>query len=183
MIFKSLPKKFLLKNTPPRSSLIFAGIWTMAAMTAAISPGPACGEETLQEDSANVVTITRISSSSTPIMKNDSLMYFLDLIFKDFPAKFWSYSDSANHIATIEIFGREVVAPPIVLPGANPVTKIQIKNRATNLALSGQVSTITFSIDPGWNVEISQLDSNDIHLTLGKKMASREILEAMGKKN
>ena len=139
--------------------------------------------ETLKEDSVNVVEITRVSSFSTPIMKNDSLIYSLDLIFKEFPAKFWSYSDSTNHVATIEIFGSEVRAPTINLPGTCPVNDIQIKNQTTKMALSGQRATITFAIDPGWNVEIAQLDSNDIRLTLGKKMKVREIKEVLAKKN
>jgi hypothetical protein len=158
-------------------------VWTVAVLLMAVRAAPSHGEEPGQDDSANVVKISRISSSSTPIMKNDSLIYLLDLIFKDFPAKFWSYTDSINHLATIEMFGSEVQAPPIVLPGACPVTKIQIKSRSTKMALTGQVSTITFSIDPGWNVEISQLDSNDIHLRLGKKLESREITESLGKKS
>jgi|WetSurMetagenome_2_1015567.scaffolds.fasta_scaffold157479_2 hypothetical protein len=158
-------------------------LWIIAALMMAARMVPSYSEETGQDDSANVVKISRVSSSSTPIMKNDSLIYLLDLIFKDFPAKFWSYADSVNHIATIEMFGSEVQAPPIVLPGACPVTKIQIKSRSTKMALSGQVSTITFSIDPGWNVEISQLDSNDIHLRLGKKLEPREISEVLGKKS
>jgi hypothetical protein len=155
---------------------VFAGMLS-AALTV-----PARGEETVQEDSLNLVEITQISSSSTPIMKNDSLIYHLDLIFKDFPAKFWSYSDSVNHLVTIEIFGGEVRAPAINLPGSCPVTKIQIKNAATKMALSGQSATITFSYDPGWSIDIAQRDSNDIHLTIGKKIEVREILEVPGKK-
>jgi hypothetical protein len=139
--------------------------------------------EPLKEDSVNVVEISRVSSFSTPIMKNDSLIYFLDLIFKEFPAKFWSYSDSSNHVATIEILGSEVRAPAINLPGPCPVNDIQIKNQTTKMALSGQMATITFAIDPGWNVEIAQLDSNDIRLTLGKKMTVREIKDVVVKKN
>jgi hypothetical protein len=139
--------------------------------------------ETSKEESPNVVEITRVSSFSTPIMKNDSLFYCLDLIFKEFPAKFWSYSDSLNHMATIEIFGSEVRAPIINLPGPCPVNDLQIKTQPSKMALSGQMSTITFSIDPGWKAEIAQLDSNDIRLTLGKKMKVREIKEVIPKKN
>jgi hypothetical protein len=139
--------------------------------------------EQFKEDSMNVVEIARVSSFSTPIMKNDSLIYCLDLIFKQFPAKFWSYSDTLNHMATIEILGSEVRAPVINLPGPCPVSDLQIKNQPTKMALSGQMSTITFTIDPGWKAEISQLDSNDIRLTLGKKMKVREIKEVLPKKN
>jgi hypothetical protein len=138
--------------------------------------------DVLKDDSADVIEIKRISSSSTPIMRNDSLMYFLDLIFKEFPAKFWSYSDSLTHLATVEIFGSEVRAPVITLPGSCPVNNVQIKNHSTKMALSGQMATITFSVDAGWHVEIAQLDSNDIRLTLGKKMEVRDIKDVLGKK-
>jgi hypothetical protein len=138
--------------------------------------------DVLKEDSANIVEIKRVSASSTPIMKNDSLLYSLDLIFKDFPAKFWSYSDSVNHTATIEIFGNEVRAPAITLPVSCPVSDMQIKNSATKMALSGKSAMITFTIDAGWHAEIAQLDSNDIQLTLGKKMAVRQLKENLNKK-
>jgi hypothetical protein len=148
----------------------------------AVLPVFAEDADVLKDDGANIVEIKRVSVSSTPVMKNDSLLYSLNLIFKDFPAKFWSYSDSANHTATIEIFGNEVRAPAITLPLSCPVTDIQIKNSATKMALSGQMATITFSIDPGWHAEIAQLDSNDIQLSLGKKMAVRQLKETPGKK-
>ena len=136
----------------------------------------------LKDDGADVIEIERVSSSSTPVMKNDSILYSLDLIFKEFPAKFWSYADSASHTATIEIFGNEVRAPVITLPASSPVNDIQIKNRATNMALSGRMAAIIFSIDAGWHVEIAQADSNDIHMTLGKKMPVLQLKDDMGRK-
>jgi hypothetical protein len=154
-------------------------VWLIGA----ILPVFADDADVFREDSANIVEIKRVSASSTPVMKNDSLLYSLDLIFKDFPAKFWSYSDSVNHTATIEIFGNEVRAPAITLPVTCPVNDMQIKNSTTKMALSGQMSTITFSVDAGWHVEIAQLDSNDIQLTLGKKMAVRQLKETPGKKS
>jgi hypothetical protein len=136
----------------------------------------------LQDDSVDAIEITRICATSIPVMKNDSLLFYLDLIFKDFPAKFWSYSDSANHTATIEILGREVRAPAIKLPSSNPISKMQIKNRSTKMALSGLLAVITFNFKPGWNIEIMELDSNDIRLTAGKKMEIKEIKEQLVKK-
>ena len=153
-----------------------------ACMLSAALTLPALGEEGIQDAGENIIEIKRVSSSSTPIMKNDSLIYYLDLIFKDFPGKFWSYSDTFHHTAIIEIFGNKVRAPVISLPGSCPITKMQIKNNVTKMALSGQNARISFDVDPGWNVDIEQPDSSNIHLTIWKKMEVREITEAVGKK-
>jgi hypothetical protein len=163
-------------SLPVSRAFLCAGFLSLA-LTAA-----AQGQDAAQEDSASVVTISRVISSSTPLMKNDSLIYHLDLIFARFPSKFWSYADSANHTSTIEVFGSEVKAPEINLPGSCPITKIQVKSRSTKMALTGQGSTITFTVEPGWNVDIAQQDSNDIHLTIGKRMETHEITEVFGKK-
>jgi hypothetical protein len=135
----------------------------------------------LKEDSASFVEIKRVSASVSPIMKNDSLLYLLDLVFTEFPVKFWSYTDTFYNTATIEIFGDDVRAPAIVLPSFCPVNDIHIKNQATKMVLSGRMATITFSIDAGWHADVAQIDSNDIRLTLGKKLAVRQLNDVFGK--
>jgi hypothetical protein len=136
----------------------------------------------MQDDSSDALEITRVIATTIPAMKNDSLLYYLDLVFKELPGKFWSYSDSLNHTATIEILGHEIHAPMVSLPPGSPVSKIQIKNRSTKMDLTGVLGAITFNIKPGWSIEIAQTDSNDIRLIAGKKMEVKEIKEELVKK-
>ncbi len=133
------------------------------------------------DDSSSVIEISQVHASSTPIMKNDSLFFYLDFIFKDFSSKFWSSYDSSHHVLTIEIYGREVRGPVINLPSSCPVNRLQIKNRKTKMALSGLLTTFLLTIEPGWKIDVYQNDPNTLRLALGKKMEVKVIIEGSDK--
>ncbi|HEX7510985.1 MAG TPA: hypothetical protein VF335_06770 [Chitinivibrionales bacterium] len=129
------------------------------------------------DDSAVSTEITQVNAPPSPIMKNDSLMYSIDVFFKRLNGKFWSYPENSNRLVVIELYGLELSSVPIVFPRSSPVRKMSVKNQKTKMALSGRLSTINFDIDKGWNFEVLQPDSNSLHVSFFKKMEIKVIKE------
>ena len=62
-------------------------------------------------------------------------------------------------------------------------TAAQAQNQSTPWQTPGKLSTVTVTIDQGWNFEVTQPDSSCIRLFLGKKLGVNEIKEENAKKN
>jgi hypothetical protein len=120
------------------------------------------------EDFVNI--IKRVKFYEIPLIKNDSIIYKMDIEFKKPPLHFWSYSDSTHHAHIIEIYGVAVESPPIRLPDNSPFQSLRIKNQKTKMALSGLMSTIIISIDPDYSCGTEIGEQNEITVTLWKKM-------------
>jgi len=136
----------------------------------------------ISDDGAASAEITQINSPPTPLMRNDSLLYTMDMMFKHLKSKFWSYPDNSNRAVLIELYGLDVSVPPMQFPRSSPVRKVSVKNQKTKMALSGRLSTICIAVDKGWNFEVSQPDSNSLRVLLSKKLDLKEIKEAQSEK-
>jgi hypothetical protein len=128
--------------------------------------------------------ITTIVAPHMPFMKNDSLIYIMDIAFKHLSGKFWSYIDRPRGIAIIEFYGLDIIAPEVQLPRNSPIRNLTVKNQQSKMALSGKVSTIALTVDRGWNFDIQRPDSNGIRVYLSKPLEIKEIPKGMiNKKN
>ena len=114
--------------------------------------------------------LKRVKLYEIPLVRNDSIIYKMDIEFKDAPAHFWSYTDSMHHAHIIEIYGVSVESSPIRLPDNSPFQGVRVKNRKTKMALSGLMSTIIISIDPDYSCGTDAGENNQITVTLWKKM-------------
>jgi hypothetical protein len=129
------------------------------------------------DDESAITAITQVIAPSTPLLRNDSLVYAMDIVFKQLAGKFWSYLDNPHRNVVIELYGLEITAPDAQFSRSSPVRKLTIKNQNSKMALSGKLSTISITIDQGWHFEVMQPDSNSIRLVLGKKLEIQEVRE------
>jgi hypothetical protein len=120
------------------------------------------------EDFVNI--IKQVKLYEIPEVRNDSIVYKMDIEFKEPPLNFWSYTDSMHHAHIIEIYGVAVESSPIRLPDNSPFQSMRIKNHKTKMALSGLMSTIIISIDPEYFCGTDSGEDNKITVTLWKKM-------------
>jgi hypothetical protein len=134
------------------------------------------------EEPQSVIHISRVIAPSNPLMRNDSLIYSMDIIFEHLTGKFWSYMDYSSHVAFIEIYGADINAPVIHMPRCSPLRNMAVKNQQTKMSLSGKMSTISFTVDCGWVFDASQTDTNRLSLIFGKKMEIREVKESLADK-
>ena len=123
---------------------------------------------TASEDYVNI--IKHVKFYEIPVVKNDSIIYKMDIVFKEPPLHFWSYTDSIHHAHIIEIYGIAVESSPVRVPDNSPFQSIRIKNHKTKMALSGVMSTIIVSIDPDYSCGTELGEHNEITVTLWKKM-------------
>jgi hypothetical protein len=114
--------------------------------------------------------LKRVKLYEIPLVRNDSIIYKMNIEFKDAPMNFWSYTDSIHHAHIIEIYGVNVESSPIRLPDNSPFQSVRVKNRKTKMALSGLMSTIIISIDPDYSCCTDPGEHNEITVTLWKKM-------------
>lgn len=114
--------------------------------------------------------IKKVKLYEIPLVRNDSIVYKMDIEFGEPPLHFWSYSDSIHHAHVIEIYGVAIESSPIRLPDNVPFQGMRIKNHKTKMALSGLMSRIIISIDPEYSCGTDLKEENKITVSLWKKM-------------
>jgi hypothetical protein len=121
-------------------------------------------------DEEYVNAIKQVKLHEVPAISNDSIIYKMDIDFKDPPLHFWSYSDSIHHAHIIEIYGVALESPRIRLPDNSPFQSIRIKNHKTKMSISGLMSAIFISVDPEYSCHTDLTADTVITVTLWKKM-------------
>lgn len=157
----------MFKNIPDRISLML-GLSICISGTVVSSAG--------SENFVNI--IKHVKLYEIPLVRDDSIIYKMDIEFKECPQNFWSYTDSIHHAHIIEIYGVDVESSPIRLPDNSPFQGVRVKNHKTKMALSGVMSTIIISIDPEYSCGADFGENNVITVSLWKKMNAMK-----GKKN
>jgi hypothetical protein len=171
----------LLYSRPCAGPALRIRVFASLGMLLSLAVSGTAGDMT--DNVAPVAQITRVSAPLNPTLRNDSLVYPLDIFFKNLSGKFWSYLDNLRHNAVIEFYGLEINAPAVQFPRLSPIRKMTVVNQKTKMALTGKLSTVTVTIDQGWNFEVTQPDSSCIRLFFGKKLGVNEIKEENAKKN
>jgi len=117
-----------------------------------------------------VNSIKQVKLHEVPAISNDSIVYKMDISFKDPPENFWSYADSIHHAHIIEFYGIALESPRIRLPDNSPFQSVRIKNHKTKMSISGLMSAIFVSIDPEYSGSTELTADTVITITLWKKM-------------
>jgi len=73
--------------------------------------------------------LKRVKLYEIPLVRNDSIIYKMDIEFKDAPAHFWSYTDSMHHAHIIEIYGSASNPLRYACPDNSPFQGVRVKNR------------------------------------------------------
>jgi len=117
-----------------------------------------------------VNAIKQVKLHEVPAISNDSIVYKMDIFFKDPPENFWSYTDNIHHAHIIEFYGIALESPRIRLPDNSPFQSVRIKNHKTKMSISGLMSAIFISIDPEYSGGAELTADTVITVTLWKKM-------------
>ena len=147
---------------------IKSGLVSRVALAAALSVCAMIGFSNGSEEFVNA--IKQVKLHEVPAISNDSIVYKMDISFKDPPENFWSYTDSIHHAHIIEFYGIALEAPRIRLPDNSPFQSVRIKNHKTKMSISGLMSAIFISIDPEYSGSAELTADTVITVTLWKKM-------------
>jgi hypothetical protein len=135
------------------------------------------GEDIHLDSTSGSTVISQIIAPSNPFIRNDSIIYSMEMSFVSHVGKLWSYIDTRTSIAAVEIYGTLVTppSPTVVLPRCSPVRNMTVKSQSTKMSLSGIMSVISFTIDKEWKFDLVQPDSTKIRLVFSKKMAVKDV--------
>lgn len=125
---------------------------------------------------AKTAYIDSVALCSAPTIRNDSLIYTLDIHFRAAPKHFWSYHDDQYEAVVVEFLDVQIEAPYVELPAASPLKSFKVKNMETKMALTGVKSDVVIGLDPGaqkdqrWDGDVIMVNANTVRVTIWKKM-------------
>jgi hypothetical protein len=128
---------------------------------------------------SEIVSIDSVALCRAPAIRNDSLIYTLDMHFRVPPKYFWSYYDDERASVVAEFLAIQIDAPYVEFPPSGPVRSLKVKNMETRMTLNGMKSQIIIAMDQKegqkqvWVSDMGLLPDGTVRLTIWKKMEPR----------
>ena len=117
---------------------------------------------------------------NAPIIRQDSLIYTLDMYFLDRPGSFWSYYDQTTGSITIEFIDAQIFAPQVTFPKGMPFLGFRVRNAESGMALTKEVSHVSVTVDKGprgdqfWNNDVRLVNNSVVRVVIWKEKIIQE---------
>ncbi len=133
-----------------------------------------CATVLTSEACADIFHIDSVRVNA-PKIRNDSLIYTLDIYFFEKPPKFFSYYDDDSGTVNIELLDAQVIVPAIRLPKGVPFLGFKTKKMDSDMSITKQVTKVFLAVDKGerrdqlWNSDAKLGQKNSLRITIWKE--------------
>jgi hypothetical protein len=149
------------------------GALSLCAVLSA-APRPASGDE---------YRLLAIRQAGAPNVSGKELIYRTDLVFSKAPESYWIFYDKATGELVMDIYGGSVAYRDAGVLGENQVfSKLQVENRETSMALSGQQALVRLKAEPGWRYEARTLNRAAVRIVARKGLSTPRTAKRRGRR-
>jgi hypothetical protein len=117
---------------------------------------------------------------NAPNIQNDSLIYTLDVRFRDHPGPFWSYYDQGSGMIVIEFLDAQIIAPLVRFPKGMPFLGFKVRKAESEMSLTRAVSRVTIYVDRGpngeqfWNNDVKLANNSTVRVVIWKEKTATD---------
>jgi hypothetical protein len=110
--------------------------------------------------------IRKVRITVAPRLRNDRIMYAMDLAFVTRPGDYWAYYSADQNAVVVDIYGGTTVIECDTVPTNEAFKSVAVRHMSSSMTLSGGWSQIVIGADPGWHVESTLVGDDVIRLVL-----------------